>query len=304
MTGERSRTKLWRLLSTPHRSRWLSAGPAAVWLGLLLLAPLTYMVVVSFLSVSEETYQLVWSPTLEAYGSLFNADPVWTAPFVDALLISVFVAVVTTLLCLVTAFPVAYLLARREGRWVRVTFFLVLLPFFTMYLVRAYSWMLVFGKSGVLNTTLQALGLVGGPVGLFTFGLPAIIVGLTHAYFPYMLLSLYASLDGIDMDLVAVARDLGATRVAVVRDVLVPLTLPGMVSGGLFVFVPTLGAFVTPDILGAGKIQMIGNFIEGRILGAADLAAGSAAAMFIVVAIVLVFAVVIQVVDPEELGAV
>ncbi|WP_135853342.1 ABC transporter permease [Halorussus salinus] len=280
----------------------LTTTPGLIWLLLLLLAPLTFMVTVSFLNVND-AYQIVWQPTMENYGQLLAGDgPFWKTAFFDSLLLSYFIAAVTTVLCLTLAFPLAYLLARRGGTTFKVVIFLVLLPFFTMYLVRAYSWYLMFGPSGVINSALVKIGIVSGPVGLFNYGVPAIIVGLTHAYFPYMLLSLYASLDGLDFSLVEAARDLGASRSESLRDIIVPLVLPGMISGSLFVFVPALGAFITPRFLGQGKVLMIGQLIEERINSLYAIGYGSAASMFIVMSIVIAFAVAFRYVSIEDLG--
>ncbi|MFB6242796.1 MAG: ABC transporter permease [Halobaculum sp.] len=291
-------------LRTEDGKLLLTAGPSGVWLGLLLLLPLTFMITVSFMNVND-SYNIVWQPSLENYGQLFAGQgPFWQTSFFESLLLSYAIAAVTTVLCLTMAFPLAYLLARKGGRLFKVVIFLVLLPFFTMYLVRAYSWLLMFGPSGVLNATLLQLGVIGEPLGVLNFGVPAIIVGLTHAYFPYMLLSLYASLDGIDFSLVEAARDLGASRGEVLIDVILPLALPGIISGSLFVFVPSLGAFITPRFLGQGKVLMIGQLIEERINSLYAIGYGSAASMFIVVTIVVAFGVAFRYVSVDELGGV
>jgi spermidine/putrescine transport system permease protein len=273
-----------------------------MWLLLLLLAPLTFMVTVSFVSINE-AYEIVWRPTLENYGTLFAGTGAWyQTPFFGALVLSYFIAAVTTMLCLLLAFPLAYLLAQADGRTFKIVIFFVLLPFFTMYLVRAYSWFLMFGPSGVINRTLMTIGIVDQPLELFDYGVPAIIIGLTHAYFPYMLLSLYASLDGLDFALVEAARDLGASRLDTLRDHIIPLTLPGIIGGSMFVFVPSVGAFITPRFLGLNKVQMIGQLIESRITGRYAIGYGSAASMFIVVSIAAAFALAFRYMDVEELG--
>ncbi|MFB6082185.1 MAG: ABC transporter permease [Halanaeroarchaeum sp.] len=302
--AQSARERTVRAFADRRRRLGLTAGPGLVWMLLLLLAPLTFMVTVSFLSVNE-AYQIVWTPTTENYRSLFSGTgPFWQTSFFHSLLLSYFIAVVTTVLALVLAFPLAYLLARRSGRFFKIVIFFVLLPFFTMYLVRAYSWYLMFGPSGVINATLLKLGVVGEPVAMFGYGIPAIIIGLTHAYFPYMLLSLYASMDGLDFSLLEAARDLGASRLEVLKDVILPLILPGIISGSLFVFVPSLGAFITPRFLGQGKVLMIGQLIEARINSLYAIGYGSAASMFIVVSIVIAFAVAFRYVSIEDLGGI
>jgi spermidine/putrescine transport system permease protein len=296
------------LLRTARGKLALTAGPSTIWLGLLLLAPLTFMVTVSFMNINE-AYNIVWQPSLDNYGQLTGPglpweSSFWNTAFMESLLLSYVIAIVTTVMCFTLAFPLAYLLARKGGRLFKVVIFLVLLPFFTMYLVRAYSWLLMFGPNGVLNATLLKLGVISGPLAMFNFGVPAIIVGLTHAYFPYMLLSLYASLDGIDFSLVEAARDLGASRPAVLKDVILPLALPGIISGSLFVFVPSLGAFITPRFLGQGKVLMIGQLIEERINSLYAIGYGSAGSMFIVLTIIVAFALAFRYVDVDELGGV
>ncbi|WP_423745363.1 ABC transporter permease (plasmid) [Haladaptatus sp. SPP-AMP-3] len=286
------------------RTLGFTLSPSLLWLLLLLMAPLTFMVVISFMSIND-AYEIVWQPTMANYSGLFTGSgPFWETPFFHSLMLSYAIAGITTILCLVMAFPLAYFLARRGGRTFKVIIFLVLLPFFTMYLVRAYSWYLMFGPSGVINRTLLKIGILNGPIGLFNYGIPAIVVGLVHAYFPYMLLSLYASMEGLDFSLVEAARDLGASRTGTLRDVILPLTLPGIISGSLFVFVPALGAFITPRFLGQGKVLMVGQLIEGRITGQYAIDYGSAASMFIVVSIVVAFALAFRYVSIEELGGV
>jgi len=299
---ETSRAAVVRVLSTRYGALGITTGPAFLWIVALLLAPLTFMVVVSFLEVSPLSYEIIYEPTLANYTGLFDATPWWDTPFFTALWLSYGIATVTTVLCLTLAFPLAYLLARRGGQTFKVVIFLVLLPFFTMYLVRAYSWVLMFGPGGVINSTLMSLGLTSGPVDLFNYGVPAIVVGLTHAYFPYMLLTLYASLDGLDFSLVEAARDLGASRVDVVRDHVVPLTLPGIIGGSLFVFVPSVGAFITPRFLGQGKVQMIGMLIESRVVGTYSIGYASAASMFVLVSIIGAMILAFRYVTIEDLG--
>lgn len=267
----------------------VTVGPALTWLVLLTLVPLIFLVAVSF-TTTGEAFQIIWRPTLENYTTLLTIEgPLMKNVFIKALAISFAVAIVTTLTTLVLALPVAYLLARKSGRFLRIMFYLVLLPFFTIFLVRAYSWYLMFGKGGLLNRTLLTLGFIGEPIALFNYGFMAVIVGLTHAFFPYMLFTLFASFDGLDFSLVESARDLGASRAETFRDIVLPIIMPGIISGCVFVFVPSLGAFLAPEILAQGKIQMVGQLIETRVNSLYAVGYASAAAMFIIVPIVLVF---------------
>lgn len=285
------RKRLLASLSSERARRAVTVGPPLIWLLSLLLVPTAFLVAVSFAGVSE-SYQILWEFSIENYVDLFDVEglAVWETPFVRAYAISLFVAAVTTVLTLVLAMPVAYFLSRRSGRVFQLTFYFVLLPFFTVYLVRAYSWYLLFGGSGAINASLTALGLIDEPIEAFGYGLVPIIVALTHAFFPYMLFTLYASFDGLDFSLVEAARDLGASRTETFRDVVLPLVTPGIVGGCVFVFVPALGAFVTPQLLGQSKIQMIGQLMGTRINSLYAIGYGSAVSLFVVLPVLLVFA--------------
>jgi len=305
--ARRDRTFRERLLGrvASERARLaITIGPGLVWLSLLLLAPLLFMIAVSFTITDPQNYQIVWKPTLSNYTELFSRQGMafWQTPFFRSILLSYFIAAATTVTTFLATFPVAYLLARKSGRFFKVTIYLVLLPFFTVYIVRAYSWLLMFGESGNINRLLIATGLLGGPSAAFDYGTFPIVVGLTHAYFPYMLLTLYASLDGVDFSLLEASRDLGAGRLASVRDVLIPLILPGIISGAVFVFVPALGAFITPEFLAQGKVLMIGQLIANRVNTQYAIGYGSAAAMFIIVSVVVAFALSFRFVGIKDLG--
>jgi len=296
-----SATREWLLSRVRSDDRKLAAttGPSLLWLVLFLLTPVVLMTALSFARVDATTFQVVWEPNLASYRALAEGGT-----FTSVVLLSFKIAVVTTLVTMALAFPVAYALVTRLKRSFGVVIFLVLLPFFTMYIVRAYSWLLLFGDGGILNAALLRLGVLSQPTGLFAYGEGAVVVGLVHAYFPYMLLSLYASLDGVDFTLVEAARDLGASRVETFVDVIFPLVLPGMIAGSLFVFVPSLGAFITPRFLGQGKILMIGMYIEQRVGSLYQVDYASAASMIIVLTILVLFGVSFRYIDVEDLGGV
>jgi spermidine/putrescine transport system permease protein len=296
-----SATREWLLsrLRSDDRKLAVTTGPSLLWLVLFLLTPVVLMTALSFARVNPTTFQVVWEPNLASYRALAEGGT-----FTSIVLLSFKIAVVTTLVTMALAFPVAYALVTRLERSFGVVIFLVLLPFFTMYIVRAYSWLLLFGDGGILNAMLLRLGVLSQPTGLFAYGEAAVVVGLVHAYFPYMLLSLYASLDGVDFTLVEAARDLGASRVETFVDVIFPLVLPGMIAGSLFVFVPSLGAFITPRFLGQGKILMLGMYIEQRVGALYQVDYASAASMIIVLTILILFGMSFRYIDVEDLGGV
>lgn len=293
MTRELSvRERVVQLLSSPRAKKAITIGPPLVWVVLLILAPLAFLVTVSFASI-DDAYNIIWVFSIDNYVALFQAEGLqfWQTPFVRAFGMSLFVAITTTVVTLLLALPVAYFLARCSGRVFKITFYLVILPFFTVYLVRVYSWYLVFGDSGAINVLLQTIGVTNQSIGALDYGWLAIIVALVHAFLPYMLFTLYASFDGFDFSLIDAARDLGANRRETFTDIVVPRILPGMIGGSVFVFAPSLGAFVAPQILGQGKVQMIGQLMGMRINSLYAIGYGSAVSLFIIIPTVIAFVV-------------
>ncbi|MFB6298859.1 MAG: ABC transporter permease [Halobacteriales archaeon] len=303
-SGDTARERFLRLFSSQKARTAITIGPGLVWLTLLMLAPLIFLIAVSFTITSQETYQIIWKPTIENYVNLLSTggDVFYESSFFQSVMISYFIAAMTTITTFAVTFPVAYLLARRSGQFFKIVLYFVLLPFFTVYIVRAYSWFLMFGSSGNINKFLLWTGIINEPSSMFFYGVFPIIVGLTHAYFPYMLLTLYASLDGVDFSLIEASRDLGAGRIESFRDVLIPIIMPGIISGTVFVFVPALGAFLTPEFLAQGKVLMIGQLIAARVNTMYAIGYGSAGSMFIIVSVVIAFALAFRYVGIKELG--
>jgi spermidine/putrescine transport system permease protein len=217
--------------------------------------------------------------TLEAYARFLDPLYLWI------LARTVWLAGLTTLLCVVIGYPMAYAIAG-AGRWKLGLLFLVVLPFWTSFLVRTYAIMFLLRDSGPVNATLIALGLIDEPLTLlYTPG--AVLAGLVYGYLPFMVLPLYASLEKLDPALLEAAEGLGARPVARFLRVTLPLSLPGLVAGSLLVFIPSLGAFLTPELLGGARQVMIGNLVQQQFGAARDWPFGSAAS-FVLMALVLV----------------
>jgi spermidine/putrescine transport system permease protein len=196
-------------------------------------------------------------------------------------------AFANTILCLLVGYPFAYYVARREDARTRnILLVLVMVPFWTNFLIRTYAWRVILGSDGTLNTFLLWLGLIREPLPLL-FNDGAVIVGLVYGYLPFMVLPLYAAIDRIDFSLMEAAGDLYANGRRAFWHVLLPLSLPGVIAGSVLVFVPSLGAFVTPDLLGGAKTVMIGNLIQSQFLTARDWPFGSAFSVLLM-AVVLV----------------
>lgn len=257
------------LRRNPMLRVWLLLGPAAAFLLIFFVAPLFIVVVYSFLE--RGTYGgVIWQFTWENFQRVF--DPLYFRTFLR----SVYIAVVTTLACLILGYPLAYFLTQRPPRQRSLLLLALMIPFWTNFLIRTYAWLtLLRTNTGLINVSLMNLGLISKPLPLFANDF-AIILGLVYGWLPDMVLPLYAALERLDRSLIEAAQDLYASNLQVFRRIIWPLSLPGVVAGSMLVFIPSLGAFVTPAILGGGKSLMIGNIISNQFLAAHDWPFGSA----------------------------
>lgn len=259
-------------------------GPPALWIGALFVLPMATMVVLSFWRVVD--YNIVADWTLANYERL--ASSLYLGIFWRTIKISILV----TLICLVIGYPVAYFLARKTKRFQLILVVLVILPLWTSYLVRTFAWMLILGTNGAINQALQALGLTSAPVTWLLYSDFAVTLALVHIYVPFLILPLYAVLEKLDPRLLEAAKDLGGGRWRTFLYVTLPLSLPGVATGCLFVFIPSMGAFVTPELLGGARSIMIGSLVAQQFGVVYDYPLGSAMSLAIL-AIILVVATVL-----------
>ncbi|MFO0773844.1 MAG: ABC transporter permease [Nitrospiraceae bacterium] len=254
-----------------------------VW-GLLAVAlPLAMILAVSV--ATRETYgTIAWTVTLDNYLDLLH-------PLYGRILFqSIGMAVLTTVLCFVLGFPLAYLLARSRPTWQRIGLVLTIIPLWTNFLVRTYAWIVLLQQEGVVNGTLAAIGAMTEPLPLlFTPG--AVIVGLVYGYLPFMVLPIYGAMERIPMAVEEAARDLYASTWTVLLRIVAPLALPGIASGSLLVFLASFGAYLTPDLLGGAKTMMVGNLIQHEFLAVRDWPLGAALAVMVVVVALAVVAI-------------
>ncbi|MDW7981864.1 MAG: ABC transporter permease [Thermomicrobium sp.] len=254
------------------------AGPGGLWLLLFFVLPTAIVFAYSF--ARRGPYGTVaWEFTLENYTRFFD----WL--YIRVFLVSVFLALLTTVVCLLIGYPFAFVLARSPRRWRNALLVLVLIPFWTNFLVRTYAIMLLLRADGLINNALLWLGLIEKPLPML-FTPFAVVVGLVYGYLPFMILPIYASIEKFDFTLVEAAQDLGANTWHVFWRILLPLTVPGVLAGSILVFIPSVGAFVTPDLLGGGKVVMIANLINQQFLTVRHWPFGSAVS-FVLMAIVL-----------------
>jgi spermidine/putrescine transport system permease protein len=253
-------------------------GPATVFLLLFFVAPLLILGVYSFLKRGAYG-QLVWEFNLQNYVRVI--DPL----YLNILWRSFVFAIGTTVICLLFGYPFAYYIARLPGLRLRnLLLILVMVPFWTNFLIRTYAWRVILGNDGPLNGLLLGLGVIREPLPLI-FNDGAVMVGLVYGYLPFMVLPLYAAIDRVDFSLMEAAHDLYADGWQAFRRVLLPLSMPGVIAGSILVFIPTLGTFVTSDLLGGAKTVLIGNLIQSQFLTARDWPFGSAFTVLLMLAV-------------------
>jgi spermidine/putrescine transport system permease protein len=244
----------------------------------LFLVPLAIILFYSFLTRGNYGgVVLDWSS--ESYRRL--ADPLYGM----ILLRTFWIAGVSSLLCMLLGFPLALFISRSGARK-NLYLSLVILPFWTSFLVRTYAWMFLLRDTGLINTALQSMGLIHSPLPLL-YNDGAVILGLVYSYLPFMVLPLYATLERLDPNLLEAAADLGAKPGATLMRVILPLCAPGIRAGTVLVFIPCLGAYLTPDLLGGGKSVMAGNLIQNQFTNARDWPFGSAAALALMAIVML-----------------
>lgn len=273
----------------PGRLRAIAGltGPAYFWLALTVFLPLSTMFYFSFLS-DVPFGKRVAVLTLENYAAFFDKE------FYRTLMLRSFrLGAEVTFYCFLFGFPCAYLLAKTvKGRWREALFLLVILPFWSNALVRIFSWTMVLRGNGVLERLVNWLVPDYGPLNLM-FTYPAIVVGLVHSYLPYMILTCYISLEAIDDSLIEAARSLGARRLAVLRRLVLPLALPGILAGAILIFVPVVGSFMEPRILGGRAGTFIGTIIEDQFTAVFNWPLGAALSFLMLgfVLLILLFVV-------------
>jgi spermidine/putrescine transport system permease protein len=261
----------------PEARAWALLAPGAFWLVAFFTVPILIMLAYSLMP--RGIYGGVDRGfTLEHYARFF--DPL----YLEVLERTFVWSVACTVICLVLGYPVAYVIVR-SGRWRNLLLFLVVLPFWTSFLVRTFAMIFLMRDSGLINNWLLKLHLVGEPLTILYTPF-AVMAGLVYGFLPFMILPIYASLEKLDTSLLEAAEVLGARPRARFRRVTLPLSMPGVVAGCLLVFIPALGSFLTSDLLGGAKELMIGNLVQNQFSSARNWPFGSAAS-FIVMALVL-----------------
>lgn len=255
--------------------RNFAIGSTLLWISIFVIVPYAFVIVVSFLTRDADT-NIRWIFTVANYRELVS--PV----FLEVCKESLWLAFGTTVLSLLAAYPFAYLLTRIPENVRRFLILLMIIPFWTSSLIRTYSLIILFKANGLVNTVLLALGLTDQPVELlYTQG--AVFIGLVYALLPFMIMPLYSALQKMDRRLIEAARDLGARGWQIFFKIVLPITMPGIMAGCTMVFLPALGLFYIPDLVGGARTMLIGNYIKNQYLTTGNWPVGSAASVVLTV---------------------
>lgn len=259
------------------RAAWL-CGPSVLWMTLLLLLPLACVIAVSF-AQRGDAGGIEWRFTGENFARLLDQNtPGFAALPPTVLLNSLLVGLITAVFCLLLGLPMAFWIAGLPRRWKGAALTLVVIPFWTNLLIRTYGWQLLLAPGGVVADVFMAAGLLRAGEALYP-GWPAVMLALVCDYLPFMVLPLYASVEKLDWSLTEAAADLGASPLQNFWHAIVPQIRPGMIAGGILVFLPAAGQFVIPDLLGGTKVALLGNAVQQQFGANRDWPLGSAIAV-------------------------
>lgn len=250
-------------------------SPIFLWMMSFFVIPIFLITLVSFFSRGQYG-EIVYNATFENYARLFN--PLYIKIFLNSLAISL----VTTILCLALGYPFAYFIARAAKKYRSVLLLLIILPFWTNSLVRTYAMIMLLRTEGLINTLLINLHIIGEPLKLL-YNDTAVLIGMVYMMFPFMVMPLYSSIEKMDFSLLDAASDLGAKPSKAFMKVTLPLTKGGIISGCLLVFVPTLGYFFIPDLVGGSKVILISNLIKNQFLSSRNWPLGSAISLVLII---------------------
>ena len=236
---------------------WLMVAPLYLFTLLFVLGPMVYMLVLSFLQRAE-----VWGVTNQF--TLANYQNILTPIYLQTFVESFKLAFTSTALIALIGYPFGYFMARLPGKWKRFAMLGLMIPFWTSSLIRLYGWIIILRSNGVLDKVLMGLGLTDSPLKLL-YTYPAVLIGMVYALLPFMILSVYSSAEKMDWSLVEAARDLGASAPKAFFTVTFKLTLPGLLSGVILTFIPSMGLFFIADILGGNKVVLVGSLIQDQL---------------------------------------
>ncbi|MCU7752319.1 spermidine/putrescine ABC transporter permease PotB [Bacillus cereus] len=257
----------------------LLALPTLAWLLIFFLIPLVF--VLGFAFMQRGAYG-----TVEMQFTLENISRVFDPLYLGTLWETVKIAVITTVICLLIGYPFAYTITIVDRKYRSILLLLATIPFWINFLVRSYAWIVILRSQGLVNTLLLKLGIISEPLNLL-YNTPSVILGMVYSLLPFMILPVYAAIEQLDKRKLEAAYDLGATPIKAFWNITVPMTMSGIATGSILVFVSSIGMFVVSDVMGGSKVALIGNVIQNQFLGARDWPFGSALSIIVVLFSVL-----------------
>lgn len=288
------------------RMRWFLVSPALLIIGGFGILPLSIILVYSFMEPGEYA-GVIWEFSYGAYIDLVMERDIFdgTLSISDAHVSifsrSILQALLTTIAALVLGFPTAYFIATRPASQRNLWLFLITLPFWTNLLIRTFAIMLIVRDQGLINSALLSLGVIERPM-IIIYTNYAVALGLIYAYLPFMVMPLYASMEKLDFRLVEAGYDLYGNRWQVLRRVIIPMVRPGIIAGCILVFIPSIGAYVTPRLLGGGKSMMLGNLIAEQFGSARNWPLGSAMALSLMTIVMVALIIYVRNVTQKSAG--
>ncbi len=270
----------------------LLALPAMAWLGFFFLVPLVFILAYSFMQ--RGTYgDIVMTFTLE------NIVKVFESQYMKIMWRTLLIATATTLFTLLIGYPYAYTIMFVSKRWQRMLLMLITIPFWINFLVRSYAWVVILRTQGLVNTFLMNIGLIDQPLNLL-YTTPAVILGMVYTLLPFMVLPIYVAVEQLDTRKLEAASDLGASPLRTFLHITFPMTLSGVLTGSILVFVSSIGMFVVSDIMGGAKVPLIGNVIQNQFLGARNWPFGAALSLVLVLACVVLIAIYYRISNAKD----
>lgn len=256
-------------------SKFITVLPVSFWMLVFVAIPLCYIIFISFMQRGSDG-GIVYSPTIANYTRMGSV--LYMKIFGESLLI----AFITTMLTMLFGYPFAYFASKLPKKYSTLVLVLIMIPFWTNSLIRTYAWMVILRTQGIINYILMAMHLIKEPLQmLYTWG--AVLIGMIYTMFPFMVLPLFNSIEKMDRTYLEAAKDMGASKWTAFRTVTIPLTMPGIISGCILVFIPTLGLFFITDLMGGGRTMLIGNLIRNQFLVSRDWSFGAALSIVLIV---------------------
>ena len=276
-----------------HTGVWLMLAPLYIFTLVFVAGPLIYMVVLSF-QQRAEVWGVVHTFTLENYKNILT--PVYLQTFAESFKL----ALTSTALITLIGYPFGYFMAKLSAAWKKRLMLLIMIPFWTNSLIRLYGWIIIFRANGTLDKALMGLGLTDSPLKLL-YTYPAVVVGMVYALLQFMILAVYSSAEKMDWSLVEAARDLGASPLRAFCTVTLKLTLPGLLSGIILTFIPSMGLFFIADILGGNKVVLVGSLIQDQLMKAHNQPFAAALSLVLMVLTTLMISLYKRITHSSEL---